>query len=190
MARLTEHLPRGTEKPAGGPVIGQSALFGVDLAATITTNDDWYTPPWIFDAAGELFDMDVCAPPPDYPRTCPARRYLTIADDGLSTPWQGLIWCNPPYSRVAPWADRWAAHDSGLLLVPASAGTAWRGRVCRAAAALALIDCRFGRPDGSRASIPYALLLAARGPVAVRALGRIAAADQVAAGAYHATVGE
>ena len=32
-------------------------------------------------------------------------RYYTRADDGLSQPWSGRVWCNPPYSRVPGVSD-------------------------------------------------------------------------------------
>jgi DNA N-6-adenine-methyltransferase (Dam) len=66
------------------------------------TTDEWYTPRWLFDAAGVTFTMDVASPlNPDH-RTVPALRYLTILDDGLVTPWLGTVWCNPPYSKADP----------------------------------------------------------------------------------------
>jgi len=173
-------------------------LFAVDAADVAATNDDWYTPRWIFDAAGLLFDLDVCAPVAPEFRTCPARRYLTVLDDGLTAPWDGLVWMNPPYSNPAPWVDRFASHPAGLALLPA-ANSRWRGRYVSAADGIALLSVQkeastisrgrchagFGRPDGSSVSYPMALILAARGDVAVSALSQVAAADPYAAGTCH-----
>jgi hypothetical protein len=33
---------------------------------TVTTSDDYYTPPHIFERLGLTFDLDVCAPPGGY----------------------------------------------------------------------------------------------------------------------------
>ena len=161
------------------------ALFQVSAGDVADTNDDWYTPPWLFKAAGLTFDMDVAAPVDPARRTCPARTYLTPIEDGLTYPWQGIVWCNPPYSRPGPWVDRFAEHgDGGLLLIPAAA-SAWLGTVLAAADALTITYAEFIRPDG-RTDKPrgISLILAARGLACSEALTRIAAADKHARGAY------
>jgi DNA N-6-adenine-methyltransferase (Dam) len=174
-------------------------LFELGPSDVAATNDEWYTPRWIFKAAGLVFDLDVCAPVAPEFRTCPARRYLTILDDGLTAPWDGLVWMNPPYSNPAPWADRFIAHPDGLALVPAS-NSHWRGRYAKAADGIALICVNgsarnhnlgpawnhvgFGRPDGGQVSYPTALILAARGSLALSALERVATADPYAGGAW------
>jgi len=173
-------------------------LFAMSAPDVAATNDEWYTPRWIFDAAGLTFDLDVCAPVAPEFRTCPARRYLTVIEDGLSVPWGGLIWMNPPYSNPAPWVDRFAEHPVGLALLPA-ANSHWRGRYVRAADGIALLSVNkneraasatrlksgFGRPDGSSVSYPHALILAARGELALSALEGVAMADPFAGGVYH-----
>lgn len=177
-------------------------LFEVGADDVAATSDDWYTPRWIFDTASLAFDLDVCAPIAPEFRTCPARRYLTVLDDGLTAPWDGLIWMNPPYSRPHPWVDRFAAHPSGLALLPAATGV-WRGVLTASADAIALINVSakekrpggirvsagFGRPDGSQTGYPFALILAARGPAAIEGLARVAMRDPSAAGAYHVRPG-
>lgn len=92
----------------------QLALFGQPQQEL--TSDDWYTPRWIFDALGVTFDLDVACPPGGSPNT-PCRRYYTQADDGLASPWEGLVWMNPPYSRPAPWVQKWVEHANGLALM-------------------------------------------------------------------------
>jgi hypothetical protein len=170
-----------------------TGLFEITAADVALTNNEWYTPRWIFDAAGLIFDLDVCAPVAPEFRTCPARRYLTILDDGLAAPWDGLVWMNPPYSNSGPWVDRFVKHDEGLALVPA-ANSPWRGVIMQAADGIALISVKtnsgrpvrgFGRPDGSQVSFPMALILAARGELAVSALEPVAMIDPYAGGAYH-----
>jgi hypothetical protein len=162
-----------------------SALFELGAADVADTNDDWYTPPWLFDAAGLVFDLDVAAPVNPVRRTCPARAYLTPVEDGLTVEWGGVVWCNPPYSGPAPWVAKFAAHPDGLMLVPA-ARSRWLGTLVGASDATALVSCEFGRPDGSKVSPGgMALVLAARGAECTAALVRVAAADRLANGAYH-----
>jgi hypothetical protein len=93
----------------------QQTLFSTPQ--TEMTSDDYYTPSWIFETLGLTFDIDVAAPPGGIP-WIPARRYFTIADDGLSQPWQGLIWMNPPYSSATEWVRRFIEHGNGIALLP------------------------------------------------------------------------
>lgn len=160
-----------------------SHLFDMDATQVATTTDDWYTPRWLFDAAGITFDMDVAAPIDPEMRTVPARRHLTILDDGLVTPWEGAVWCNPPYSKATPWADKWAGHPNGLILLPALPEVHWRGVVMGAADSFALLAVDFHRPDGTTARLRWPNILAGRGDCA-GAVARVAAVDKFAHGAY------
>jgi len=163
-----------------------TALFEVTAADVADTSDDCYTPRWIFDAAGLTFDMDVASPVDPDRRTCPAHAYLTVIEDGLTAPWEGLVWMNPPFSDLRAWVERFAAHGCGLAFVPTPRKeNYWVGRLMRAADAMALISSDFINPDGSLKRIHYMMLLVACGPVAVDALTRVAAADKYIGGAYH-----
>jgi hypothetical protein len=77
--------------------------------------DEWLTPPEILRALG-AFDLDPCAPirrPWDT-----ARKHYTVLDNGLSQPWEGRVWCNPPYGlEAARWLERLAAHGDGIALI-------------------------------------------------------------------------
>jgi hypothetical protein len=161
-----------------------SHLFDLSPADVATTSDDWYTPRWIFDAAGITFDMDVAAPIDPTYQQVPARRYLTALDDGLTTPWAGTVWCNPPYSGSTPWVEKWAAHDGeGMILVPA-VKSRWVGSLLAATEAMTLLTVEFIRPGGEVAPIRWLNILAAKGPTCSDAVARIAAADKHAAGGY------
>jgi hypothetical protein len=162
-----------------------AALFEVGAADVADTSNDYYTPPWIFAAAALVFDVDVAAPIDASRRTCPARRYLTPAEDGLSQPWEGLVWMNPPYSNMTPWIDRFAAHRCGLALMPTLRRTRSVGLMLESADAITLLTVIFGRPDGRNTEFPNTLLLAACGDVATQGLARVAAADKYMRGAYH-----
>jgi phage N-6-adenine-methyltransferase len=51
-------------------------------------------------------------------------RHWTIDDNGLAQPWSGeRVYCNPPYSDIAPWVDKaWSETNAELivLLLPAN----------------------------------------------------------------------
>lgn len=52
------------------------------------------------------FDLDVAATPDN----AKAPRFYTREDDGLTQPWRGLVWCNPPYSDCGAWVRK-AWHE-------------------------------------------------------------------------------
>lgn len=79
-------------------------------AAISSTHHGWHTPPEILEilyGVFRQFDLDPCSPSSDR-RIAPvkARVRFTIADDGLSLPWFGRVFMNPPYGRELP---RWTA---------------------------------------------------------------------------------
>lgn len=100
------------------------------------TSDDYYTPAWVFEALGLDFDLDV-ASPPVAPPWIPARRRYTIVDDGLAQPWEGRVWMNPPYSKPAPWVEKFLAHGHGVALLPATNSHWWRS-IWRSGVAIAV----------------------------------------------------
>lgn len=115
--------------------------------------DVWLTPRRVLDALGS-FDLDPCAAPP--PRPWPtAARHICLPQDGLSAPWEGRVWLNPPYSREAVrWLDRIVEHGRGTALVFARTETEWFVRtVWSAASAVRFVHGRltFCRADGSPA---------------------------------------
>lgn len=109
-----------------------SRLFGVD---DVLDSDHWYTPEWIFDGLGLMFDLDVASPAGGVPWVPTLQRY-TVADDGLTSPWHGLVWCNPPYSAPTAWCHRWAEHPDGLILLRADLSTSGPLRAFSAASSM------------------------------------------------------
>lgn len=75
----------------------------------------WLTPPEIIKALGE-FDLDPCSPinrPWDT-----AKKHYTEEDNGLIQPWEGRVWCNPPYgNEAAVWLNKCAEHKNAIALV-------------------------------------------------------------------------
>ena len=94
--------------------MNQPQLFATEQITR--TSDDYWTPKWIFDALGLTFDLDV-ASPPEGPAHTPCHAYYTQKDDGLTAPWHGLVWMNPPYSKPNLWVQRFTEHANGICLV-------------------------------------------------------------------------
>ena len=85
-------------------------------------SDEWLTPPEILRPLGR-FDLDPCAPI-RRPWATAAQHY-TVQDNGLSKPWHGRVWCNPPFGREAvKWLRRCVEHRNAIALVPARTETA------------------------------------------------------------------
>jgi hypothetical protein len=115
------------------------------MGATVYSHNslDYYTPQYVTDAARAVMggiDLD--------PASCEmaqawikAAQYYTITDDGLSKPWAGRVWLNPPYSYTDGrsnqdlWSERLVTHylqgdvTEGLLLVKAALGYKWFERL-------------------------------------------------------------
>lgn len=84
-------------------------------------SDEWMTPPEILDALGD-FDLDPCSPI-NRPWDTAAEHYTTL-DDGLSKPWRGRVWLNPPFGREADkWMRKMVKHGDGIALLPARTET-------------------------------------------------------------------
>ena len=146
----------------------QQTLFSAPQ--TVTGSDDWYTPKWIFDTLGLTFDLDVASPAGGIP-WIPARRYYTMEDDGLAQPWEGLVWMNPPFSKLTPWADRFIEHGNGVALTPFSRSK-WLDRVWDSSATMLNLPTtlNFHKPDGGQYSMSFGAVLWAMGEQAQDAL--------------------
>lgn len=158
-----------------------TALFALPTDAVAITSDDCYTPRWVFDAMGLHFDLDVAAPPGG-PWHVPCDRYYTAQDDGLAQPWDGLVWCNPPYSNFRPWAERWAS-GRGCLMGHYTPGTSWTPIVLANADVVTFLTVEFARPDGGTIRPRAGLFVAFRG-VGTEPAERLAAADRYGAVLY------
>lgn len=119
---------------------------------TVGDTQTWLTPRWILDSFPP-FDLDPCAADPR-PWDCAK---LSYARDGLTLPWVGRVWLNPPFDRyeVGKWIERLAGHEAGgIALLHARTEAAWFEPVWRHAVAILFLADRiyFHRQDGSRAS--------------------------------------
>lgn len=113
--------------------LGKPSGFACTVGAS-SAFQAWTTPPdvvaRVVDVLGAI-DLDPCSPTRSRQTApVPAGAYYTEEDDGLSLPWYGRVYANPPYGRALP---RWVAKcreeaDAGrarpvLALIPARSDT-------------------------------------------------------------------
>jgi hypothetical protein len=150
--------------------------FGHEVAHQGETNI-WLTPPEVLQDLGP-FDLDPCAAPEPRPWATAARHYdITKDEDGLYLPWEGVVWCNPPYGpNTGQWLGLMAHHQCGVAFTFARTETqyffdhAW----ARGAGFLFLKGrVTFYRPDGSRGgTAPAPSVLIGYGDEGLRRLAR------------------
>lgn len=138
-------------------------------------SDEWYTPRYVFDALGCVFDMDVAAPADRAHVVVPAETFITA--DSLSLAWSGFVWMNPPFGHQSVkrrWLDKFFAHGNGIALTPDRTSAPWFQEAwSRAGDGLAMFTpkIKFVRPDGSIGTSPgTGTCLWGAGPRAVSAL--------------------
>jgi hypothetical protein len=136
---------------------GRSNTGGFTHESTQSQSVEWYTPPSVFDRLGVTFDLDPCSPGKNVVPWIPAKCHLTRKDDGLSRPWKGRVWLNPPYGRhIGTWLKRLSQHGDGIALVFARTDTKWFHRHAMRASAICFLEGRlkFIRSDGREAGPP------------------------------------
>lgn len=141
---------------------------------SIGQSDDWYTPREIFAALGLTFDLDPCSPGAGH--WVPARKVYTKEDDGLTQPWHGMVFMNPPFGGRhghVPWLQKFLDHANGIAVVRAYTSSGWFHDYARHADVILFPrgKTKFIRPDGSIGKAPgHGVALLGMGTVANRAL--------------------
>lgn len=105
----------------------------------------WLTPPDLIKSLGP-FDLDPCFGSPR-PWDTAAQHYGPDEADGLGglhLPWNGFVWCNPPYDREAAlWLERCALHNNAIALIFARTETQqFHRQVWERASALLFLEGR------------------------------------------------
>jgi len=70
-------------------------------------SDEWETPQGLYEELDEefAFDLDASATSTNFKH----KNYYSIQDDALAQPWDGVVWCNPPYSKIKAFLNK--AHE-------------------------------------------------------------------------------
>lgn len=92
----------------------------------VGATDEWYTPPYIFDALSCSFDLDVAHPGKSVIGWIPAKR--VIRTDSLNKEWSGFVWMNPPFgprNGIVPWLEKFVQHGDGVALTPDRTSAPW-----------------------------------------------------------------
>ena len=77
-------------------------------------SDHWETPKWLYDALDTEFGFTL--------DPCP----LEPKQDGLAIDWvDERVFCNPPYSNIAPWVRKASSAELTVLLLPVRTDTDW-----------------------------------------------------------------
>jgi phage N-6-adenine-methyltransferase len=141
---------------------------------------EWETPGELLEALHAVFgrfDLDPCAPRRSRTRV-KAKKHLTAEDDGLSAPWRGVVFVNPPYGRgLARWVAK-ARREVELkhaktvvVLLPARPDTAYWHEHVAGRAVVYFLRGRLRFSDGEQsAPFPSALAVWGAGPETVAAL--------------------
>lgn len=143
-----------------------------DITATHShKTDEWETPAWLINLIIEEFGPITLDP-------CCTRENIkgsygfTKQKDGLSQPWSGLTYVNPPYSEVGKWAKKsyeeaLAGNAMVLFLCAARTDTRWWWDYARKGE-VRFINGRLrfsyeGQPTNVSAPFPSALIVFRRG---------------------------
>lgn len=115
-------------------------------------NNEWYTPAEIVEAARDVLGViDLDPASSDAANAIvKAATYYTIADDGLSKPWLGRVWMNPPYetgliekftARLRECFDADEVSEA-IVLVNNATETRWFQNLAASASMLCLVTGR------------------------------------------------
>lgn len=118
---------------------------------------EWSTPDDVYRKLDSEFhfDLDVCSTH----ENAKCERHFTVEDDGLSQPWEGTCWVNPPYAKnvMSKWVKK--AYESSLqgatvvCLIPSRTDTAmWHDYCMKGEIRFIRGRLKFG---GSKDSAPF-----------------------------------
>lgn len=89
---------------------------------------DWCTPQALFDELDREFNFTLDVAASDVNAKC--GQYYTEEQDALAQPWQGTVFCNPPYGRkIGKWVYKaYTSSKDGatvVLLIPSRTDTSY-----------------------------------------------------------------
>lgn len=151
------------EALASGDIVGAAKKARAHLSRS-SGNNEWNTPVSYLEAARRVLggiDLDPATNAEAQMRV-QATRYHTAEDDGLTHPWHGRLWLNPPYAQpavedfVSKLVESYEHGDvtGAVLLVNNATDTTWWHRAAETSAAICFTRgrIRFERPFGASGS--------------------------------------
>lgn len=150
-----------------GEIISRTAVLSAISAAkkpyivNNSRNDQWFTPQRYVESARKVMgsiDLDPasCA---EANITVRATHFYSEEDDGLSQPWAGNVWLNPPYSMVRLFISKLLESDEvgqAIVLVNNATETGWCRDLASHASACVFHTGRlpFTKPGSNETSAP------------------------------------
>lgn len=130
-----------------------------------SAREDWATPQSFFDLVDAEFGFTLDSAAEPHNAKC--EDFYDKFRDGLSLPWPGTVWCNPPYGRgIAKWIEKGYRESqvgsTVVMLIPARTDTAYWHDFVMKAAELRLLRGRlvFGSGEArGNAPFPSALIV-------------------------------
>lgn len=118
----------------------------------------WETPQDFFDKLNKEFHftLDACATS----ENTKCEKFYSPEIDGLSQPWDGIVWCNPPYGRniwrwvLAASVASGARGSTVVMLLPARTDTKWFHDYIYGKAEIRFVKGRL-KFGGSKNSAPF-----------------------------------
>lgn len=176
---LKPHVPDIEERVMSGDVPSKQAvveaakepekaveILGKPHVSHNSGNNEWYTPADFIQAAREamgVIDLDP-ASSEIANKTVKAVAFYTAEQDGLTRPWRGNVWMNPPYATPLIGQFSEAVSDKfdskeikrACVLVNNATETAWFQRVLASASAVCFLKgrVRFLDPTGAPSGAP------------------------------------
>jgi len=127
----------------------------------LNSNDRWFTPIPVLDLVREVLgsiDLDPASEELAQARVQAANFYT----DGLNKPWNGKVFCNPPYSAslikkfTQKFRDEYVAGNmtEGIMLTNSGTDTLWNLPLSKGFQAYTVGRISFVQPDGSEKGKP------------------------------------
>ncbi len=125
---------------------------------------DWSTPQELFDSLDRefFFILDACANEENSKCTC----FYDEEQDGLSKPWVGTVWMNPPYGRgIDKWVEKayTESRKEGCIcvcLLPVRSDTRWWHRFVMRSSEIRLLTRRLSfEHSNNKAPFPAAIVV-------------------------------
>lgn len=156
-----------SEARNAGEIVSRTAVLNAISAAkkpyivNNSRNDQWFTPQRYVESARKVMgsidlDPSSCA---EANITVRATHFYSEEDDGLSQPWTGNVWLNPPYSKVRLFISKLLESsevNQAVILVNNGTETVWCKELASRASACVFHTGRlpFTKPGANETSAP------------------------------------